>query len=85
MIGKNVVSNEVFLTHHVQELSGGIVSSVKALVVLKGLGIKATPTQLPTRMLNDSVKVECPTVTSLWNAGSDHEFCSLSPATRKDK
>ena len=80
LLGQNVVSEEMFLVHHVEEVSGGIGSSFKALVCLQGFGTKATPLQLNTWLLNECIEVDCPTENDIWGAGSMEDFYNLAPA-----
>ena len=83
LIGQNVASNEIFLAHHLQEVSGGIGSSFKALVCLRGLGVTTMPIQLDPQLMNDGIELGCPSIEDLWNAGSASTFVSLPALSGK--
>ena len=83
LIGQNVISEEIFLIHHVEKISGGIGSSFTAFVGLQGFGLRATAAQLKVDLFNDYFDIKCPVEENLWNAGSIEEFSNLSP-TRGD-
>ena len=85
MIGQSQVTQELFLMHHLEEISGGIGSSFRSLACLQGWGVKATPLQISAGLLNEGLDLKCPSKESLWNAGSSEELMNLEPLRGKEK
>lgn len=79
LLGQNQVSEEVLLIHHLEEITGGIGSSFKAIVCLQGFGTKAMSLQLTSCLMKECIEVNCPSSDSLWDAGSLQEFVDLRP------
>ena len=70
LTGKNQVNQDLFITHHMEESSGGIGSSFRSLVCLQGWGSNEIPMKISSCPLNDSLNIKCPSKQKLWEVGS---------------
>ena len=84
LIGQNQVTQDLFIVHHMEEVSGGIGSSFRSLVSLQVWGSKEIPMQLSRCPLSEGTNVKCPSKQSLWEAGSAEDFANLAPLAARN-